>query len=85
MKSNCDRSKTIIRKTTKNYRADLPLLQTYQHTSILVSGVISGVATIKKKTHEKRNVAYTLFFTLFKKAFFWLWPGEKRKKTCVFV
>ena len=29
-----------------------------------------AVATIKKKeTHEKHNVAYTLFFILFKKAF----------------
>ena len=46
----------------------------------LVSGDLRGGNNKKKKTHEKCNVAYTLFFTLFKKAFFWLWPGQKRTK-----
>ena len=62
----------------------LPLNYPYTVTFDLVSGDLRG-GNNKKKTLEKRNVAYTLFFTLFKKAFFWLWPGQKRKKTCVFV
>ena len=45
-----------------------------------------GVATLKeKKTHEKRNIAFTLLRPIFKKAFFWLWAGQKRKKTRIFA
>ena len=63
----------------------LPLNYPYTVTFDLVSGDLRGGNNNKKKTHEKHNVASTPFFTLFKKAFFWLWPGQKRKKTCIFV
>ena len=33
------------------------------------------------KTHEKRNVAYTIFFALFKKAFFGYGLARRGKKT----
>ena len=53
----------------------LPLDYPYIVTFHLVSGDLRG-GNDKKKTHEKRNIAYTLFIPIFKKA----WPGQKRKK-----
>ena len=49
----------------------LPLNYPYIVTFHLVSSDLRG-GNDKKKTDEKRNVAYTLVFALFKKAFFWL-------------
>ena len=61
-----------------------PLNYPYIAAIHLVSGDLWGCNDKKKKTHEKRNVAYIHFFALFKKASFWLWPGQKRKKKTYF-
>ena len=50
----------------------------------LVSSDLHG-GNEKKKTHVKRNVAYTLFFTLFKKHFSGYGLARKGKKKNVFL
>ena len=62
------------------YPSPTPYIVTFH----LVSGDAPGRQR-KNETLKKRNVGRTLLFALFKKAFLWLWAGQKREKPSIFV